>query len=64
VSTWLYYVPGEDGLERLVRIADSQTIEREQIRKGLPIRLFSDYLTVPKGTRATVDDVGVMRGVW
>lgn len=35
-------------------------IQREDVRKGLLVRLLSDYLRVPTGTLATVDTVGTI----
>ena len=39
-------------------------IQREHVRKGFLVRLLSDYLDCPAGTRATVDEVGLLSGEW
>ena len=39
-------------------------LQREEIRKGLRVRLVANSLDVPAGTSATVDEVGVVSGVW
>src|SRR5687767_2013672 len=39
-------------------------IQREEINKGLLLRLLSDYLDVPGGTKASVDDVAALGGDW
>jgi hypothetical protein len=39
-------------------------IQREDVRKGLLIQLLSDYLNVPQGARATVDDIGFFSDQW
>ena len=39
-------------------------IQRETVRKGLLVRLLSDYLDCPAGTRATVEEVGILSGDW
>ena len=39
-------------------------IQRENVSKGLLVRLLSDYLDCPAGTRATVEEVGVLSGEW
>src|SRR5215210_4025827 len=37
---------------------------REDIYKGTRLCLLSDFLDVPQGTRATVEDLGVLSGDW
>ena len=39
-------------------------IQREEIKKALLLRLVSDYLEVPKGTKASVDDVAALGDDW
>ena len=40
-------------------------IQRENARKGLLVRLLTDWLDVPKGTLATVETVGTLfDGTW
>jgi hypothetical protein len=39
-------------------------IQRENVRKGLLVRLLKDYLDVPAGTKATVDDIGTLSSDW
>ena len=40
-------------------------MQRDEMHKGLLVRLLSEYSNVPTGTWATVDSTGIMRdGVW
>ena len=39
-------------------------IQRENVSKGLRVRLLSDYLDCPAGTGATVEEVGILSGEW
>lgn len=39
-------------------------VSQEQIKKGVLLRLLSDYLAVPADTTATVEDLGLLGGVW
>lgn len=39
-------------------------LQREEIRKGLRVRLVANSLDVPAGRSATVDEVEVASGVW
>ena len=39
-------------------------MRREEIHKGLVVRLVSAWLEVPPGTLATVDTVGTLSGAW
>lgn len=41
-----------------------EMIQREHVRKGLLVRLLSDYLDCPAGTRATVEEVSTLSGEW
>src|SRR4029079_14191898 len=37
-------------------------MQRDEMHKGLLVRLLSEYSNVPTGTWATVDSTGIMRG--
>jgi len=40
-------------------------MQRDEVHKGLLVRLVADYSNVPTGTWTTVDSTGIMRdGVW
>ena len=40
-------------------------MQRDEVHKGLLVRLLTDYSNVPTGTWATVDSTGIMRDdVW
>ena len=40
-------------------------MQRDEVHKGLLVRLLSEYSNVPTGTWATVDSTGIMRdGGW
>jgi hypothetical protein len=39
-------------------------MKREEVHKGLLVRLASAWLDVPPGTCATVDTVGTLSGTW
>ena len=39
-------------------------LSREEIRKGVRVRLVANSLDVPARTSATVDDLGVVSGSW
>ena len=40
-------------------------MQRDEVHKGVLVRLVADYSNVPTGTWATVDSTGIMRDdVW
>ena|SRR5215208_5834651 len=39
-------------------------MRREDVQKGLSVRLLGNYLDVPAGTLATVETVGVLDRTW